>query len=104
MPIRDWRPEKLLSVTLLSAFPGYGMAFIGVGMSPLVARWRKTVSAAMNPTGVMLMPLYLIAGGPASSAFVEYGCCLAALVFRASSLTYKSLTVALGDIDVNCTT
>src|SRR5258706_5907076 len=69
------------------------MAFIGVGMSPLVARWRKTVSAAMNPIGVMLMPLYLIVAGPGFSAFFASACSLATGVFRASFLALQALTV-----------
>src|SRR5260370_13073371 len=90
--MRDCRPDKLFSVTLLSAFPGYGMAFIGVGMSPLVARWRKTVSAARKPPGVMLTPLYLIVAGPVSSAFLASACSVATVVLRASLLAFKALT------------
>jgi len=44
------------------------MPLIGVGMSALVARWRKTVSAAMNPTADDVDALYLIVEGPVSSA------------------------------------
>ncbi len=73
------------------------MAFIAVGMSPLVARWRKTVSAAMNPTGVMLMPLYLIVEGPVSSAFLASACSLATVVFRTSLLAFKALTDELSE-------
>src|SRR3989442_14218838 len=79
------------------------MAFIGVGMSPLVARWRKTVSAAMNPTGVMLMPLYLMAGGPVSSAFFASACSLATVVLRTSLLAFKSLTEELSETAVDFT-
>ena len=72
-------------------------------MSPLVARWRKTVSAAMNPTGVMLMPLYLMAGGPVSSAFFASVCSLATVVLRASLLAFKSLTEELSETAVDFT-
>src|SRR5258708_12379399 len=73
------------------------MAFIGVGMSPLVARWRKTVSAAMNPTGVMLMPLYLIAGGPVSSVFFASACSVDTVVLRASLLAFTALPEELAE-------
>src|SRR5207245_7059056 len=79
------------------------MAFIGVGMSPLVARWRKTVSAAMNPIGVMLMPLYLIVAGPVSSAFLASACSVATVVLRTSFLAFKALTVGVREKTVGFT-
>src|SRR5260370_41395207 len=71
------------------------MALSGVGMSPRVARLRKTVSAAITPTGVMLMPLYLIVVGPVSSAFFASACSVATVALRASLLAFKLLTAEL---------
>src|ERR1700686_3892258 len=95
---RLWRPVKLLSPTLDSALPGYGMLLNGVLMSELTARWGVTVSAATKPPGVMLMPLYLMVAGPSSE---EEDCLAAAavsvatVVLRASLLAFKSPTVVL---------
>ena len=94
---------KLFSVTLLRALLGYGMPVSGVLMSPLVARLRKTVSAAMKPPGVTLMPLYLIVEGPVSSAFLASACSLATVVLRTSLLAFKALTVELRETAVDCT-
>src|SRR5438094_10378776 len=75
----------------------------GVLMSPLVARLRKTVSAARNPPGEMLMPLYFMVVGPVSSAFWAAACSVATVVLRASLLAFKSLIVGLSGMEVDVT-
>src|SRR5436853_7183210 len=75
----------------------------GVLMSPLVARLRKTVSAARNPPGEMLMPLYFMVVGPVSSAFWAAACSVATVVLRTSLLAFKSLTVELRETAVDFT-
>src|SRR2546430_17556932 len=75
----------------------------GVLMSPLVARLRKTVSAARNPPGEMLIPLYLMVVGPVSSAFWAAACSVATVVLRASLVAFKSLTVELRETAVDFT-
>src|SRR5438094_7147993 len=75
----------------------------GVLMSPLVARLRKTVSAARNPPGEMLMPLYFMVVGPVSSAFWAAACSVATVVLRASLLAFKSLIVELREMAVDFT-
>src|SRR5260370_32016340 len=71
------------------------MPVVAVGLCPTLARLRKTVSAAINPTGVMLMPLYLIVVGPVSSAFFASACSVATVALRASLLAFKLLTAEL---------
>jgi len=57
MVMRDWRPVRLSSVTLLKSLLLNGMPVSAVLMSDASARLRNTVSAARKPPGVMLMPL-----------------------------------------------
>src|SRR5215472_923464 len=99
--MRDCLAVALNSVTLLSAFPGYGMPVNGVLMSPLTARWRQTDSAAKNPPGVSVMPLMWIAVG-ASAALVS--CAVSAtVVLRASLLAFRSLTAVFSVAAVDFT-
>ena len=92
------RPVKLVSVVCAKSAAVKGMPVKGVLMSPLVARVRVTVSAATNPPGVRVIPLYLIDAGPSSPdppwplELVEVVATVATLVLSASLLTARSLT------------
>src|SRR5712692_4146773 len=74
------------------------MLLNGVLTSELVARWRKTVSAATNPPGVMVTPLYLMDAGPVSSDFLASACAVATVVRSVSLLTFRSLTVEFSEL------
>src|SRR5258708_21915075 len=72
-------------------------------MSALVARLRNTVAASRKPPGVRLTPLYLIVLGPSSVAFLASACPVATVVFSASLLAFRSLTVVLSETAVDFT-
>src|SRR5438552_18483879 len=93
---RDCRAVKLFSVTFPIAWPGYGIPVNGVLMSVLVARVRLTVAASIHAMGVRLTPLNLLVDWPVSSAFWAAACFVATVVWRASLLAFRLLTVDYG--------
>src|SRR5262249_56138138 len=90
-------------VSVVRGVVGKGVPVNGVLTSALVARVRETVSAAMKPPGVMLMPLNLMVLGPSSIAFLASACSAATVVLRASLLASKALTVELREAAVDFT-
>src|SRR5256884_9025289 len=57
----------------------------------------------MKPPGVRLTPLYLIADGPSSVAFLASACSLATVVLRTSLLASKALTMELTETALDFT-